>query len=103
MNNYSINHRKTNNPKTVQLVFSGELSFNHIHSIYTETKTLLQTHPGAELVIENVDLLDLSFVQMIISIKKTYPTKVILKLNEDLNDLIQVSGFYKYLIEENKK
>lgn len=101
MNNYKITHRKKKDPKTVQLVYSGELSFNHIQSIYEETKMHFKTNSQTEIVIEDADLLDLSFIQMIISLKKVYPVKVILNLSEDLLELIQVSGFYKYLIEEN--
>jgi len=100
MNNYSITHRKTESPNTIQLVYSGELSFNHIQSIYKETETHFKINPQAEIVVEDADLLDLSFIQMIISLKKTHQTKVILNLSDELLELLEVSGFYKYIIEE---
>jgi ABC-type transporter Mla MlaB component len=103
MNNYSITHRKAADQKTDQLVYSGEISFNHIQAIYKETESLLKACPQPEILVEDVDLLDLSFIQLLISLKKTYPIKVKLKLNEDLDELIRVSGFYKYIIEENEK
>lgn len=101
MKNYTISQQKSKDQKTTLLVYSGELSFNHIHHIYNETATLIKVNPEAEVLIEDVDLLDLSFIQLLISLKKTYQTKISFNINEDLTDLIQVSGFNKYLIEEN--
>lgn len=103
MNNYTITHKKATDEKTDLLVYSGEISFNHIQAIYKETTSLLKTYPQPDIVVEDADLLDLSFIQLLISLKKTYPINVKLKLNEDLDELIRVSGFYKYLIEENEK
>lgn len=102
MNNYSITQQKSKDDKSYQIVFTGELSFNHIESIFKKTASILKTRPKADIILEDVDILDLSFIQMLISLKKTYQSKVELNLSEDLIELIQVSGFYKYLIEENK-
>lgn len=101
MNNYTITLKKSKDQKSTLLVYSGELSFNHIHHIYNETETLIKVNPEAEILVEDVDLLDLSFIQLLISLKKMYQTKISFNINEDLADLVQVSGFNKYLIDEN--
>lgn len=100
MNNYKISLVKSEDQKTTHLVYTGELSFNHIESIYKETESLIKINPKAEILVDDADLLDLSFIQMLISLKKMYQTKVKLNINDDLRDLVQVSGFYQYLIEE---
>jgi len=101
MNNYSITQRKLKDSNVTQLVYSGELSFNQIESIYSETDSFIKTHPHIEIIIEEAELLDLSFLQMMISLKKSYPFNIKLNLNDDLKDLIRVSGFYPYLTDEN--
>jgi len=100
MNNYTIKQQKSKDQEIIQLVYSGELSYNHIESIYSETETIIKTNAHYEILIEEADLLDLSFIQMLISLKKMHQPKITLNLSEDLTDLMQISGFYKYLIEE---
>ena len=99
MNNYTINIKNNQDLNIDQLIISGELSFNYIDAIYNDISSLLKKNIPEEIIIENPDILDLSFIQILLSIKKEFQSKIILNLNEELTDLIKVAGFYKSLTD----
>lgn len=101
MNNYQIKHIKSTKDQAEQLILSGELSFNHILQIKDELMGYKDINSEMILHIKDIDILDLSFIQLLISLKKQNPHfSIRLESNDDFKELISESGFYNYLIDE---
>ncbi|NPD45674.1 MULTISPECIES: hypothetical protein [unclassified Lentimicrobium] len=99
MNNYKLEYQKDENNQMNQLTFSGELSFGHIQYIKDETDEYTRVNKPLQLIIKDVEMLDLSFIQFIIALKNHHPeNKITLNINDEILDLIKVSGFYEILI-----
>lgn len=101
MNNYQIKHVKSKGDQAEQLVISGELSFNHILQIKDELNGYKHIKSDMILLIKDIDILDLSFIQLLISLKKHNPHfSIKLESSDEFKELISESGFYQYLINE---
>ena len=99
MDNYKLEYQKDQDNQMDRLIFSGELSFNHIQYIKEDTDDYTSINKPLLLIIKNVEILDLSFLQFIIALKNLHPeNKIELKINDEILDLIKASGFYKILI-----
>lgn len=99
MDNYKLEYQKDQDNHMDRLTFSGELSFNHIQYIKDNTDDYTNINKPLLLIIKNVEMLDLSFIQFIISLKNLHPeNKIELDINDEILDLIKASGFYKILI-----
>ncbi|NOR87274.1 MAG: hypothetical protein GQ527_06665 [Bacteroidales bacterium] len=99
MNNYNIEHTKGEKDQSDQLTFSGELSFSFIQSIKDETDGILNINQAYRILVKEVDILDLSFIQLLLSIKQTHTNSTIeLQVNEEISDLIKISGFQNFLV-----
>jgi len=103
MDNYKIELTEDSSNKTKQLIFSGELSINYIHFIKDEVDELINPHDAYQIVVNNVDIIDLSFIQLIISIKNSNPGSIInMDLNEETTNLLNISG-YRDITKNNSK
>ena len=99
MDNYKLEYQKDENNHLDRLTFSGELSFSHIQYIKDETDEYTSVNKPLQLIIKDVEMLDLSFIQFIISLKNHHPENQIkLHINDEILDLIKASGFYEILI-----
>ncbi len=98
MNPYKIDYIKSGKTTAETIILSGELSVNHIFSIRDELSDHINAHDNAEIIIKEVDIMDLSFVQLLISIKKLNPFITLkLQITNEQTDLLKVSGFYELL------
>lgn len=99
MDNYSIEHIKGASDQFNQLIFSGELSFSYIQFIKDELDNIFNTKEAYKILVKDVDILDLSFIQLLISIKQCNSNSTIeLQINDEITELIKVSGFKDLLI-----
>lgn len=85
-----------------ELKFSGNLIINHIEKIYAELKEKLTIDKPISVVIDNPENMDITFVQMLLSIKKACTEaskefKVTTVLKDDLKQLIEKAGLNKEL------
>lgn len=87
---YKIDIKDTGDEK--KIVFSGSLIINYIEKIYDEIKETINEMKPLSIEISNPDNIDITFVQLIVSIKKTY-SKAGVSLNVDAelkDDIIQL-------------
>jgi hypothetical protein len=87
----------------VQIIsFSGHLVINHIEKIVNSAKTQLDYEKSVEVVITNCDNIDITFIQFLIALQKTWMQNglefsVKSDIKEDLVRLIENSGFKNIL------
>lgn len=87
---------------TMTVTFSGNLIINHIEKIYEEMQELITPEQPVTFIIDNPDNLDITFVQMIISVKRLWKEKgsefhVKTELKDDLKQLIAKVGLEREL------
>ena len=54
------------------VTFSGQLVINHIEKITNSAKSQLDYGKSVEVVIENCDNIDITFIQFLIAFQKTW-------------------------------
>mgnify|MGYP003588004404 CR=1 FL=1 len=84
------------------VTFSGQLVINHIEKITNSAKSQLDYGKSVEVVIENCDNIDITFIQFIIAFKKTWMQNgmefsVKSSVKEELIHLIENAGFTNIL------
>ncbi|MGQ1945612.1 STAS domain-containing protein [Geofilum sp. OHC36d9] len=99
---YKIAHKEKNGE--VNLVFSGQLTINNIEKIASEIKTILEKPTAVNIQVKEVENLDLTFVQLIYSIKNSgkknnFKVTLSVSLSEELNSLVANAGFDSFLTE----
>ena len=94
MNKYKIQLSKTNNDNNDQLTLSGELSINHIDLIKDEIESLINIDSPYKIIVKDADIIDLSLIQLLLSLKNLNPkSEIHLVLNDEMMGLINISGF----------
>jgi ABC-type transporter Mla MlaB component len=101
-NSYKIVHKKKDGG--IDLVFSGQLTINNIEKITTEIKTILEKPTAINIQVKEVENLDLTFVQLIYSIKNSgkknnFKVTLSVSLSEELKSLVANAGFDSFLTE----
>jgi hypothetical protein len=98
MSPYKIEYFKTDKTAIETIIIGGELSVNHIFDIRDELNFHLNSSSAYEILITDADIIDLSFIQLLISIKKFNPFVVVkFQINQEQTELLKVSGFYSLL------
>ena len=82
--------------------FSGQLAINHIEKIISNAKEQLDFDQSLEVVIEDCENIDITFVQFLIALQKTWLQKgldfsVKASVKEELVRLIENAGFINVL------
>ncbi len=85
-----------------ELTCKGSLIINHIEKIYAELREKLKFDKAMTVVIDNPESIDITFVQLVISLKKTFAEKgleftVKSSLKDDMVQLISKAGLNKDL------
>ncbi len=80
------------------ILFAGELIINHITKIKKEISDIIDFNHNLSINITNPSSIDVTFIQLICSLKKTYESKgftvaIESTLNEDVYSLVNNSGF----------
>ncbi len=84
------------------VTFSGQLVINHIEKITNSAKSQLDYGKSVEVVIENCDNIDITFIQFLIAFQKTWMQNgmefsVKSSVKEELIHLIENAGFTNIL------
>jgi hypothetical protein len=88
--------------KKLTIKFSGNLVINHIEEICNIVFEKTDVKKSLHLNIANPDTIDLTFIQFVLSLQKTYLNKdvdfsVTAKLRDDLKLLLGNAGFQLFL------
>lgn len=83
-----------------ELHFSGSLIINNIEKLYAELQELLIIDKPISIYIDNPDNIDITFIQLVVSIKKSclekkIDVKIISSLKDDYRQLIEKAGLIK--------
>ncbi len=94
--------KKINDKDAITLQFSGNLIINYINDIKLNVEKLNVFDSNINVKLTQVDNLDFTFVQLLLSMQKTltdvrYSFSVSSKLNEDLTNLLINAGFNKFM------
>jgi len=86
----------------VSFRFSGQLIINYIEKIVEEVRESINLEKDLEIVIDNPEAIDITFMQLILALKFTYSDQnqemtISSSLSEELKTLIKNSGFYNVL------
>lgn len=98
MDNYQIFYKKNKTTDINEMSFSGELTFNNIKGIKDQIENQVDFSKSNHFIAKDVEILDLSFIQLLLALKKTNNNNTIeLHLNDEISDLIKTSGFQDIL------
>ncbi len=97
---YSIDIKKDKDQTNI--LFAGELIINHISKIKDEISEIIEFNHNLSVKITNPSSLDITFIQLICSLKKSFESKdftvaIEATLNEDVYSLVNNSGFKNLL------
>ena len=89
--------------KKLTIKFSGSLVINHIEDITSTIKDKIDFTKNLHLNISNPDNIDLTFIQLIVSLQKTFLSKnldfsVSAKIKDDLNLILANAGFNNIIL-----
>lgn len=95
MSSYVIQHTK--NGGVMEIHMSGNLIINHIEKIHAELQGILTMEESVKMYVDDPENVDITFIQEIISIRKTLvgkglEFKIETKLKDDLSQLIEKAG-----------
>ena len=93
---FKVNVEETSDKLLIR--FSGQLIINHINKITEELRPFLTVRSDVDIIIDNADNIDVTFIQLVYSIKNTYlaqnkKVSITAKLKEELETLVSNSGF----------
>jgi ABC-type transporter Mla MlaB component len=89
-------------PEQSIIRFSGQLIINHIEKIAEVVKESLKTDKDLQIEIDNPDSVDVTFIQLLLSLKATLETNgktttINAELKPEIHTLIKNSGFQSVL------
>ena len=90
----------TRDDDELKILFKGELEIENISLILEEVKTLLKNKKKIEIEINNTGNIELSFLQLLIAIKKTCnkqkaTLKISFNIPEETESLLNSAGYEK--------
>jgi len=102
---FNIDYKKSNG--TLDITFSGQLNINTINKITESVSSNLGKEQAIKLTVKDVDTIDLTFIQLLYSIKNSGTKKgcnvtLLMTLNEEIKSLIINAGFYNLLSSNNQ-
>jgi len=88
----------TNNPKAISLVFKGLLSIENANEFRDQLLKKIETYEVFNFEIKEVEMMDLSFYQILLASKKTIESKkkqfnITMSLPQDRLELLAQAGF----------
>jgi anti-anti-sigma regulatory factor len=88
----------TQDNDTVKLTFSGDLIINYIDAIKEEVEKSINYSKNLHIQLSNPTSVDITFVQIIFSLKKTFKNKgksiqIKAELSDEISLLISNAGF----------
>ena len=105
MENFKV---KYNNKKGLtEAVFSGQLTINNIDKIVENVKTNLKKGNALKITSKDIENIDITFVQLLLSLVKTgktegFDVKIAVELPDEQKQLLSNAGFSELNIENKK-
>ncbi|TCO10932.1 STAS domain-containing protein [Natronoflexus pectinivorans] len=98
--NFNVDFKENNGQLDIAL--SGQLTINSIKKITEEIKSHIKNPKSVSVFVNDVDNIDLTFIQLLQSIKNSgkkngYEVSFSMKLPEDLSALLKNAGFSNYI------
>ncbi len=102
--NYVVDFKE--NKDKLEIDFSGQLTIANISKITERVKSNLKNPSNVLINVDNVDNLDISFIQLLHAIKnsgkkKGFEVQVSISVSDDISSLLSHAGFLNYLKEKN--
>jgi len=99
---YSITKEIDENTNTMSVIVEGELSLKYVNDIREDIKSATRDVKNLKMIIRNVDMIDLSFLQLVISLQNTYKNEkkyflIEFEIDQENRDLLINSGFKELL------
>lgn len=99
---YSITTENDDDTNIRSVIAEGELSLRYINEIREEIKSAIRGAKNLKMIIRNTDMIDLSFLQLVISLQNKYKTEknkisVEFDVDQENRDLLINSGFEELL------
>lgn len=100
--NYTIQYKKSLSlEEPEKLFFEGNLTIHHIQFIKQEVEQKINNYKPLQIKVSNVAQLDLSFLQLLMALKKKYDRNataisVHLELSQELEHYLLVAGFQDF-------
>lgn len=99
---YIITTENIDNTNIRSVIAEGELSLRYINEIREEIKSAIRGAKNLKMIIRNADMIDLSFLQLVISLQKTYEIEknkisVEFDVDQENRELLTNSGFKELL------
>lgn len=97
---YTISYM--NGPHSNTFELKGALVINHIENIYSAIQSKLEETKNVEVIVSDVTSIDLTFIQLLLSLKKTLAAnqaefRLSCQLTEDQTQLLKNAGFENQL------
>lgn len=92
--------------KTIEVIIEGEANINLEQDVFQQFQTILFEYDYFIIRLRNIEVIDLPFIQLLISIQKTVKSKnkkisISIELPENLLTIVENSGFnIKNLFEQ---
>ena len=86
----------------MSVIVEGELSLRYISEIREDIKSAIRDAKNLKMIISNADMIDLSFLQLVISLQNTYRNRkdlfsIEFEIDQEKRDLLINSGFKELL------
>ncbi len=99
---YSITTENDDDTNIRSVIAEGELSLRYINEIREEIKSAIRGAKNLKMIIRNTDMIDLSFLQLVISLQNKYKAEknkisVEFDVDQENRDLLINSGFEELL------
>jgi anti-anti-sigma factor len=94
--NIKVRERGKKDEKSAEILIEGDFSIAYAEKVKEKLQDVLEQYDKIEVKIQNLENIDLSAIQLLISLRKSMPAdkfKLTLILRDDLKPLLEHAGF----------
>jgi anti-anti-sigma factor len=87
--------------KTVEVIIEGEFTIGYAEKVRDKLLSLIEQYDRIEVRVQNLENIDLSAIQILISLRKSLPAgkiKLTLLLKDDLKPILEHAGLKGILL-----
>jgi anti-anti-sigma factor len=87
--------------RRAEVIIEGEFSIGFAERVKEKLLEVMEQYDKIDVKVQNLENLDLSAIQLLVSLRKSLPTdkfKLILVLREDLKPIIEHAGLHDILL-----
>jgi anti-anti-sigma factor len=96
-----LKERGKKEDKTAEIFIEGEFSIGFAERVKDKLLEVLEQYDRIDIKVQNLENLDLSAIQLLVSIKKSLPAdkvRLTIVLREDLKPIIEHAGLHDILL-----